>query len=335
MMFWRNPEIIRTSRIWVVLILLFTGIAFFISPVSALYVWICSGLLFGLHLGITRKRYARLSAFSLEIDRLLHGCETMDLARFEEGELAILQNEIYKMTLRLREQREILKRDKVYLADSLADISHQIRTPLTSVHLIAGFLLEDDLPQARRLQLARELQKHLAATDWMLTTLLKLSRLDTGTVQMETQPVPAETLIKQALQGVEIPMELRGQTFELKKNASFFLQVDPVWMGEAITNILKNCMEHTPDGGSICVRLSENALYQEICMTDTGLGIAPEDLPHIFERFYKGKNRSTDSFGIGLALSKKIVQAHGGSLQAENQPEGGARFVLRFYKTTV
>ena len=281
----------------------------------------------------TDKRYKRLAALAGDIDQMLHGDSTMSLNDYSEGELSILHSEIYKMTIRLREQQQTLTREKAYLADSIADISHQIRTPLTSINLLIGLLSEPKLTDARRQQLIHELYEQLSRIDWLITTLLKISRLDAGTVQFKQEQVSLEALLKRSCAPLIIPMELRGQELCIRADGDF--RGDFSWTCEAIGNIVKNCMEHTPEGGRIEINATENALYSEIIIKDNGTGISPEDLPRIFERFYKGKESDGKSFGIGLALSRMIITGQGGTVKAENRKPAGAMFSIRFYKGTV
>lgn len=281
----------------------------------------------------TDKRYKRLAALAGDIDQMLHGDSTMSLNDYSEGELSILHSEIYKMTIRLREQQQTLKREKEYLADSIADISHQIRTPLTSINLLIGLLSESKLTDVRRQQLTHELYELLSRIDWLITTLLKISRLDAGTVQFKQEQVGLEALLKRSCAPLLIPMELRGQELCIRADGDF--RGDFSWTCEAIGNIVKNCMEHTPEGGRIEINATENALYSEIIIKDNGTGISPEDLPRIFERFYKGKESDGKSFGIGLALSRMIITGQGGTVKAENRKPAGAMFSIRFYKGTV
>ena len=281
----------------------------------------------------TDKRYKRLAALAGDIDQMLHGDSTMSLNDYSEGELSILHSEIYKMTIRLREQQQTLTREKAYLADSIADISHQVRTPLTSINLLIGLLSEPKLTDARRQQLIHELYEQLSRIDWLITTLLKISRLDAGTVQFKQEQVSLEALLKRSCAPLIIPMELRGQELCIRADGDF--RGDFSWTCEAIGNIVKNCMEHTPEGGRIEINATENALYSEIIIKDNGTGISPEDLPRIFERFYKGKESDGKSFGIGLALSRMIITGQGGTVKAENRKPAGAMFSIRFYKGTV
>ena len=281
----------------------------------------------------TYKRYQRISSLADDINQVLHGDSSIDFDNYSEGELSILHSEIYKMTVRLREQQQKLINDKKYLADSLADISHQIRTPLTSINLLVERLSASGLTDECRHQLTNELYGLLDRIDWLITTLLKISKLDAGTVQFNKETVSLEVLINKSCAPLLIPIELRGQELIIRAEGTFY--GDPAWTSEAVGNIVKNCMEHTPDGGKIEIEAAENALYSEIVIKDNGTGISPEDLPHIFERFYKGKDSDGKSFGIGLALSRMIIAGQKGTVKAENRKNTGAMFTLRFYKGTV
>ena len=300
------------------------------NPIAGCIVFLACMMLNLVHFWSTYKRYQRIQELSADIDCILHKDMTISFEKYEEGELAILESEVQKMVVRLREQQQQLLKDKTYLADSIADISHQIRTPLTSINLLLSFLSEPDVTEEKRQKTIRELYELLSRIDWLITTLLKISKLDAGTIQLKQEKVSLKALIEQSVAPLLIPIELRGQ--ELKMQAEGHFVGDSNWTSEAIGNILKNCMEHTPVGGSLSICATENTLYREIVIADTGSGIATEDLPHIFERFYKGKNSSDKSFGVGLALARGIINAQNGTVKAENRKDGGAQFTIRFYK---
>lgn len=330
----RNPEVLKTLTLLCILSITATVLAWLWDGRFGLFTLCLCTLFLLVWLVSTALRYRRIAGMAAQLDRLLHGEDgQITLGQYAEGELGILQSEVCKMTVRLREQSQHLQDDKIFLADSIADISHQIRTPLTSINLLVTFLAEPELTEERRLKLIRELYELLSRIDWLITTLLKLSRLDAGTVQFQKEILPLEELIRAAAGPLLIPMELREQELEITAQGSF--SGDKAWTGEAIANVVKNCMEHTPAGGKITIRAQENPLYTEIVITDTGSGIAKEDLPHIFERFYKGRDSDEKSFGIGLALARTIIAAQDGIIRAENGAAGGAKFTIRFYKGTV
>lgn len=298
----------------------------------AVFAAICCIIFDITHFSLTYRRYKNIAELGNEIDKILHSSSKFDLKRFLEGELSVLQSEIYKMTVRLREQAEALKKDKKYLADSLADISHQIRTPLTSINLIMNFLADEKLSDEQRHSLVRDLRHLLSRIDWLISTLLKISRLDAGTVRFAKNKVMVSELVKKASEPIAISMDLHNQQLILKAEGNECFEGDLAWTAEAIENILKNCMEHTPDGGVITIKARETPIYTELVISDTGTGIATEDLPHIFERFYRGKHSGKSNIGIGLALARMIISAQNGTIKAENSADGGALFTVRFYK---
>lgn len=337
MRFLRNREIQKQTVVSLLLLLVLSlaGYLFFPGQIEyGLYGGFCGLVLFINWLYYTRERYVNLKGLAEDTDKMLHGQRKLNLVRYQEGELAILANEVEKLLLRLTGQADSLQREKQYLSDSLADISHQLRTPLTSLHLLLTRLQTEQDERERR-RLAYEGSQLLERVDWLVDALLKISRIDAGTAVFAKERVEAGWLVEKALEPLGIPMELREQTVirEIEEGAGFM--GDMAWNREALGNIFKNCMEHTGQGGTLWIRVQENHLYTEFVIEDNGPGIDGADLPHLFERFYKGKNASDSSVGIGLALSRMIVTAQNGTLKAENRPEGGARFVMRFYKGIV
>lgn len=328
----RDPAIRRDGIAFLLVSLAAIGIALWSGATAALFTAMVCLLLDGLWLHSTYRSNCQLAQLSEQIDAVLHGSEQLDMQEYQEGELSILQSELHKMTVRLREQRDQLEQDKTDLADALADISHQIRTPLTSINLLVSMLSRPNLPESQRRQLLRELSVLLDRIDRLITVLLKISRLDAGMIQFEPEHLELDSLIRRAAEPLLVPLELREQTLTIQAEGQLF--GDPMWCGEAIANVLKNCMEHTPQGGHIAIAGTENPLYTQIEIQDSGPGISQKDLPHLFERFYKGENSVEGSFGIGLALARTIVTRQQGTIQAQNGPNG-AVFTLRFYKGTV
>ncbi len=335
MSFFRNPEIKKSVFLYGALTVIIGGLGFvLLSEYSFFPLIICIVFDFTAFI-LTYKRYRKLSGLSGYIDKILHGEEDVVFSDYEEGELSILKNEIEKMTVRLREQSESLKKDKIYLADSMADISHQIRTPLTAINLVVFMLSKPELTKERRLELTRELTKQLERIEWLIEALLKISRLDAGTVTFASGNVSVAEMIRRAEAPIAVAMDLKNQSLTVNMEGNESFNGDLAWSSEAIGNILKNCMEHTHSGDTIEINVTENTIFTELEILDNGPGIFKDDLPHLFERFYKGKNASDHSVGIGLALSRMIITAQNGTVKAENRIGGGAKFTVRFYKGIV
>ncbi len=293
---------------------------------------IASSTAFGMvFIAFTKARYKSIAQIADQIDLVLHNADHLYIGESNEGELSILESEIKKMTLRIREQNDALKKEKEHLADSLADIAHQLRTPLTSVNLILS-LLENNPDEKERKALIRETKELFAQMDWLLTSLLKLSRLDAGIVVFQSARIDVNALINAALHPLLIPMELHGITLQADVPEGVAVQGDFGWLSEAIQNIVKNCMESAGDHGKIGIVCEDNLLFTGIAIRDSGAGFEKEDLPNLFHRFYRGKNAGATGYGIGLALCKSIITRQGGTITAKNHPQGGAIFAIRFPK---
>ncbi|MDD7403526.1 MAG: HAMP domain-containing sensor histidine kinase [Butyribacter sp.] len=336
-MFIRNPEVKRELVIQLLLSMIgvFALYQFGGMPGAVIGAIVCLAIvLYGM--GENYRRYRYVQKIGQQIDTILHGEEVSFLQDYREGDFAVLSTQINKMLKRLREQSEILSQEKMFLADSLADISHQIKTPLTSIGLILSFLKEEDLPYQRRYELVQELTRLTERIDWLIYALLRISKLDAGAVTLQQEKILAEDLINRAYNAIAIPLDIRNIRFEKHIAKNTALTGDMAWLTEAVGNVLKNCMEHTAEGGVISCFCKENPLYTLIRIEDTGKGIAEEDLPHIFERFYRGKNADSQSVGIGLALSYKIITSQNGTITAGNRKDRqGAVFEIRCYKSVV
>lgn len=330
---WRNPAYRREWIAYAAAAAVLAALGGWLAgPLCACLLLAGGAVFIGLHAFFTRRRYRAIARLGDELDRVLHGEMTEPIGDSDEGELAILRSEIGKMTRRLQEGSEALLADKKLLSRSMEDIFHQLRTPLTAVNLEMTLLSREDLPYERRLRLTREVQKQLEQMNWLVDTLLKMSQLDAGTVALRQDDVAVAALVEKASASLLIPMELRGQELRISVKEEHFTG-DLLWTAEALSNLLKNCMEHTPAGGSVTVAAEETALFTQITVQDTGPGFDPAELPRLFERFYKGK--SSGGVGIGLAMSRMVAAAQNGTLTAANAPGGGARFTLRFYKSVI
>ncbi|MBE6791706.1 MAG: HAMP domain-containing histidine kinase [Ruminococcaceae bacterium] len=332
MKIFRNPEIKLFTLIYSVISLIFITISYFSEPLIFLAALIFSITAFLIFIIFTSARYKRIERLTSSIDAILQGKESILISDMKEGEISALETQTEKMFIRLKEQKEILLKEKGFLADSIADLSHQLKTPLTSINLLLSRLHDSDITEEQREELLRELSVMLGRTEKLVTALLKLSKIDAGTIQFIKQEINAEKLTEKAVQPLLIPMDIKNITL-VNDTKGVYFQGDFMWFTEALSNIIKNAVEHTPENGTVTVTAKENPIYTEITVKDTGEGFSEEDIPHIFERFYKGKNTAKESFGIGLNLAKTITENQNGTIKAYNSPEGGAEFIIKIYKS--
>lgn len=315
------------NTIIVELIIALVGTTFFGLPV--LLISSVQMLLLLIYGHLQMKSIRQLSDYMMGVRSGKHDLELRD---YQEGELSILKSEVYKSTLMLTEQAELLQKDKKYLADAISDISHQLKTPLTSMGMMVDLLNDNSLTQEKRTEFLGKLSNGVDRISWLVATLLKMSKLDAGSVLLKDEAVEIKRLIEAVKQQLVIPMELKNQVMMVKAKNDACWKLDFAWMIEALSNIVKNCMEHTREGGTIQIEYEETSFYTIIMIRDNGEGIAKEDLPHIFERFYKGKNSSSDSVGIGLALAKQIITLQKGVITVESKEHHGTVFTIKLYR---
>lgn len=281
-------------------------------------------------LRVTWDRYRKLQELGEYLASVYAGGELLDIRDNREGELSLLKNDLYKLTVTLRQQSTQLAQDKEFLQQLLGNISHQLRTPLTGMLVMADLLARPDLPSEKRQEFTGQLTAQLERMQWLLERLLTLSRLDAGCLDLERKPVSLPALLDRATAPVKVALELRRQTLTVDCPHDLEWEGDEKWTAEAVTNLLKNASEHTPEGGLVQLTAHGDALNLWITVEDTGPGIPPRDKPHLFERFYRGSNAAPGSAGIGLALAAELIRAQGGSAMAENRiPGPGARFTLK------
>ncbi len=305
-----------------------------IIPFSILFTVLLAGAFTALLMQDRRQVRAQLNSLSGYLQQLEAGNYALDIRDNGESRFSHLKNDLYKITVRLREQAEQLRLEKLTLSDAIADISHQIKTPLTSLFVLVDVLAEYPPEDEQREFIAR-MRSQLGRIQWLISPLLKLSRLEAGTANLKREPVNISRLVTRALEPLQIPLELKDQHIRVEGDSQAGFQGDLQWSAEALTNVIKNCIEHTPDGGQIEISYAENALYSEITISDNGEGIADEDLPRIFTRFFKGKNAGENSVGIGLALAKSIFLEQGGDITVISRPGEGTRFSIKVFREVV
>lgn len=257
----------------------------------------------------------------------------IDINDFNEGELSILKNEISKTTTMLRQVADNSVKDKLNLKDSLGDISHQLKTPLTSITIMIDNILDNpDMDEKIRKKFLINIKREILNINFLVMSLLKLSKFDANVVKFNKESVYLKDIIIESIKNVSMIKELKNITIKVSGDDNIKLLCDFKWQVESITNILKNSIEHTSEYGTVEVNYSENKLYTRILIKDNGKGIDSDDLPHIFDRFYKGENGSDDSFGIGLSLSKTIIEKEGGSITVKSTPNIGTIFTIKYLK---
>ena len=257
----------------------------------------------------------------------------IDINDFNEGELSILKNEISKTTIMLRQVADNSVKDKLNLKDSLGDISHQLKTPLTSITIMIDNILDNpDMDEKTRKKFLINIKREILNINFLVMSLLKLSKFDANVVKFNKESVYLKDIIIESIKNVSMIKELKNITIKVSGDDNIKLLCDFKWQVESITNILKNSIEHTSEYGTVEVNYSENKLYTRILIKDNGKGIDSGDLPHIFDRFYKGENGSDDSFGIGLSLSKTIIEKEGGSITVKSTPNIGTIFTIKYLK---
>lgn len=271
------------------------------------------------------QRIEELTAYLEDVNQ---GRETV-LSR-REDEFSILEDEIYKTVRELRRTKEEACQERQNLADNLADIAHQLKTPITSMSLMVQLLQQEGEIQGTKVYLDR-LEDQIFRMEYLVASLLTLSRLDAGTLELEQENLDAASVIIEACEPLEPQIRAREQTLSIPQQIQACFKGDRHWTAEALSNLIKNCSEHAEEGGSITIKYHQTPLYTEILVADNGPGFDEEDIPHLFQRFYRGKNAGRDSIGIGLALSKSLIERQNGTLRADNGQDGGACFTVRFY----
>ncbi len=301
--------------------------------VSAGFVCLLSGLfltmLFLLYNIMMRRKLRGLTKY---VSRINEGKYSLFPEQNTEDESSSLQNEIYKTTVVLREQSENAKKSGIMLKDSISDISHQLKTPLTSITLMLDSIADEDMPPELRKKFIRDIRIQTGHISFLIRSLLALSRLDADAIDFHNEKTPVSLLFGSCVNATEIMAELMGVSVKIDDSDDCEILCDRKWTEEALINIVKNCIEHTGEGGTVSLSVSDNKLYTKIVIRDTGCGISKEDIRHIFERFYTSGNSDKESIGIGLALSKAIIERQGGYISVSSEPGVGSEFIIRFFR---
>ena len=295
-----------------------------------IYCLISALLLFIINFIYIKSIYKKIAKIDKYMNNILNDDYSINIKDYCEGDISNLKNDIYKMTIKLKEQSELLIKEKKYLEETLQDISHQIKTPLTSMYMINDILSNEKDENIKKEFLIKN-KNQIERIEWLVTSLLKLSRLESGTVKLKKEKINLKELIDKSIEPINVLLELRN--IKLTKNIiDVNLVVDINWTVEALLNVIKNACEHTVD--KIEIVGSTNPLYTEIKIIDNGIGISKKDIKHIFERFYKG-NHNKESIGIGLNMSKKIINLQNGLIEVESKEGVGSTFIIKLYKNNL
>ena len=257
---------------------------------------------------------------------------TLKIDENSEDELSILKNELYKVTVMLRENASNSLKDKINLKIALEDISHQLKTPLTSILIILDNLIDNpEMDYQTRVEFLHDLKRESIRIQSLIQSILKLSKFDSNTVQFIKQDIYLKQIVDEAIKNTGSLADLKNIKIKVDGNKEIKLNCDLLWQTEAVTNILKNCIEHSNENTQIDIKYNNNSVYSYITITDYGEGISREDIPHIFERFYRGKNSANESIGIGLSLSKTIIESNNGIISVESNSDK-TTFMIKYFK---
>lgn len=292
--------------------------------------------LFVVFLFYNRSRKKQTKIITECIRQINKGDYTLVAENYSEDELSLLNDEIYKTAVMLREQAENSNKDRINLKDSLSDISHQLKTPLTSVIVMLDNMLDDDeMPVEIRRQFMWSMKRQTNNISFLVKSILTLSKLDANTVAFKKSDVSISEIISECVGNTEVLAEINEVEVKAEVDSEFDINCDRKWLCEALTNIIKNCIEHTSPEGWVKIKAEKNKIYALISIEDNGCGIAPEDLPNIFKRFYKGKNSDDNSVGIGLALAKTIIEKDDGYITVDSEVGKGTRFEIKYFNNPI
>lgn len=256
----------------------------------------------------------------------------IDIDDSTEDELSILKSEIYKTTIMLKEQADNSTLDKINLKDSLSNISHQLKTPLASINIMLDNILDsEEMSEDVRTEFINNIKREISNINFLVAGILKLSRLDANVVNFMVEKVKVKDIINECIKNVSSLCDLKNISIDVTGNEMLKINCDFKWEVEAITNILKNCVEHSNNNSKIDIKYINNKMYTEITIKDYGKGMSEKDVKHIFERFYKGSNSTSDSVGIGLSLSKSIIEQENGTINVNSKLNRGTVFTIRYY----
>ena len=280
-----------------------------------------------------KQRDKKINQITQYINEIKNRKYDLNINENSEDELSNLKNELYKITIMLKEESEISRQDKEKIKMSVEDISHQLKTPLTSIMIMLDNLKDNpNMDEDTKQKFIFEISKQVDWINWLVISILKLSRLEADVVKFSNNKINVKKFIDEIIDNLEIPIEIKNQKIIIEGNKDVSFIGDYKWQQEAITNIIKNAIEHNKENGKITIKYEENVLFTKITIIDEGQGIDKEDLKHIFERFYKAQNSSDNSVGIGLSLAKNIIEKNNGMINCKSEIGNGTEFIVKYMK---
>ena len=280
-----------------------------------------------------RKKEREIKKINKYLNEINNGNYELKIEENCEDELSKLKNELYKTTVLLRETAENSEQEKINLSNSLADISHQIKTPLTSIRIMLDNIEDNpDMDRKTREEFIEDISKQIDWISSLAISLLKLAKFDAGAIKMNDQEVNVKKLINHVLSNLAILLDIKNIKIEQKIDDDTIIKADYNWQLEALTNIIKNAIEHSHDNGTIHIDVENNSVFVKIKIRDEGEGIDKKDIKHIFDRFYKAKKSSENSIGIGLSLAKTIIEQENGYIKVDSEVDRGTTFEIKYLK---
>lgn len=281
-----------------------------------------------------KKEKEKIDELISYLEKINRGIYDLELTCNEEGRVSKLKNEIYKTTITLRENAANLLKEKSIIKDNLANISHQLKTPLTSIMIMLDTLLEEDVPKSMQYEFLEDMRMQTENINFLIMALLKLSSFDASVVKFKKEKVYLVRLISDAVKAVDTLAKAKNVKVNFTGSDDAFIYADYKWEKEALSNIIKNAIEYSPENGVISISFIDIGYSVKIEISDEGPGIKDKDIKHIFDRFYKS-NYKNNNFGIGLSLAKEIINKDNGSIVALNNKDKGSAFVIKFFKSEI
>lgn len=278
------------------------------------------------------KEERKLLKLSNYVNDLVLKKDSLKLEENEEGMISKLQNDLYKLTVVLREAYDNESREKLEMKKSLEDISHQLKTPLTAMMITLDNLSNDELKPDLRKSFLEDVKRQVDKMNFLIKSLLKLSRFDAGVIKFKNENIRVKNLVNDVIKSVSVLAEINDVKIKANGDDNTSFTGDYNWQLEAVTNVVKNAVEHSTPGETVTIKFRENAVYTLISVVNHGNVINEQDMKNIFTRFYKGKNATYESIGIGLSLSKSIIEKGGGYVRVSSSKKDGTRFDIKYLK---